>query len=513
LKASDRVILNTIVLYGKLIIVLIIGLINTRLVLSALGETDYGIYSLVAGVVGMLAFLQSTLSSASMRFLAHSLGGGDEAYLKRTFNTTLFLHFILGLILVLIVEIGGYFLFEHYLNIPSDRFDAAKVVFHFMVLTTFVTVTLVPYDAVMNSHEDIFMLSVLDLIGNFIRLGVAIYLIFSSTKLLITYGAFMFVSQLIQRGAKVIYSNRKYMECEFNFNFIDKSQIKTILSFSAWRLVGSVASVIASQVKGVIINVFFGVKLNAANGIALQISSQINNLSVSLTQAIRPQLIKSEGGGERSRMLKITSLSTKYSTFLFTLFAIPIFFELEFLFDLWLKEVPDYALIFSRLILIGLFVDKLSFEIGTAISAVGKIKAATIAESTIIVAAVSLSYYLYSKDFPPYTIYAVSIIFGIFTFAARLYYGKKIAGLRIRSYLKSSIIPLLYPIISSMIFVLFLTHFLDMGFLRLFLNTSGSIVIFLIIFRYFSINSWELDKLKGLITLIGRKIVTFKNRT
>ncbi|SHJ97423.1 Na+-driven multidrug efflux pump [Tangfeifania diversioriginum] len=509
MKTSDRVIFNTIVLYGKLIVVLIIGLISTRLVLSALGETDYGIYSLVAGVVGMLAFLQSTLSSASMRFLAYNLGKNDEHYLKRTFNTTLFLHLFLGVILVIIMEVGGYFMFEYFLNIPLDRISAAKVLFHFMVLSTFVTVVLVPYDAVMNSHEDLFMLSVFDLIGNFIHLGAAIYLTIANTRLLITYGFFMFISQLVQRGIKMFYSNKKYKECVLNFKYIDKLQIRSILSFSSWRLVGSVASVIASQVRGVIINVFFGVKLNAANGIALQVSNQINNLSTSLTRAIRPQIIKSEGQSDRERMLRITSLATKYSVLLFSLFAIPIFFEMEFLLNLWLKEAPDYTLIFSRLIIIGLFVSKLTFEIGTAISAVGRIKEVTLVESAIMVSAVVLSYYFYTLNFPPYTIYAVSIIFGFFTFVANLYYGKKIAGLNILEYLKSSLLPLVYPISISLAFVTFIYYSLDMGFLRLSLNTIGAVILFLISFRLFSINQWEIQKFNSLIQVIKMKIRTF----
>lgn len=495
-------------LYGKLIIVLIIVLISTRLVLSALGETDYGIFSLVAGVVGMLAFLQSTLSSASMRFLAYSLGKNDEHYLKRTFNTTLFLHVILGVILVIIMEVGGYFMFKYFLNIPLDRMNAAKIVFHFMVLSTFITVVFVPYDAVMNSHEDIFMLSVFDLIGNFIRLGAAIYLTYASTNLLVIYGVFMFISQLVQRGVKMLYSNKKYKECTLNFKNIDKLQIRSILSFSSWRLVGSIASVIADQVRGVIINNFFGVKLNAANGIALQVSSQTNNLSTSLTIAIRPQIIKSEGGSDRERMLRITSLATKYSVLLFSIFAIPIFFEMEFLLNLWLKKVPDYTLIFSRLILIALFVNKLTFEIGTAISAIGRIKEITLVESAIMVSAIVLSYYLYTINFPPYTIYFVNIIFGFFTFFANLYYGKKIADLNILEFLRCSLLPLLYPISISLGFVILIYCSLDMGYLRLFISTIGAVILFLVSFRLFSINQWEIQQFNSLLQIIRKKIST-----
>ena len=332
-----------------------IGLFTTRLVLGALGETNYGIYSLVAGVVGMLAVLQSAMSSASMRFMAHSLGSDNEILILKTFNTTLFLHIIIGLVVVAIIETGGYFMFDYLLKIPEDKVFDAKVVFHFMALTTFVSIIAVPYDAVINSHENLLALSIADVIGSFFKLGLAIYLTVSHFNLLILYGFGMFVIQIIMRIIKQQYSVTHYKECTLNFKkYVDKSLSREILYFSGWNLFGSIASMSVTQVRSVLLNMFFGVTINAADGISKTASGQVNLVSTSLTSAINPQLVKSEGSGDRQKMLHITNISTKFSVFLFALFAIPVILETPYLLNLWLKNVPDYAVIFVRLTLIGL---------------------------------------------------------------------------------------------------------------------------------------------------------------
>ena len=444
---------------------MITGLFTTRLVLNALGETNYGIYMLVAGVVGMLGILNSNMSNTSMRFMAHSLGTGDKATTLKTFNTTLFLHFIIGSIVVLIMEVGGWLMFEHLLNIPTAKIFDAKVVFHFMVITTFITVISVPYDAVMNSHENILALSLVDIVGKILKLGVAIYLTYSNTNLLILYGFLMMAIQLFLRIYKQWYSKVKYDECKIRFRqYVDKKLMKSILSFTGWNLFGSVGAMAVTQVKGVLLNMFFGVKLNAADGISYQASSQVNTVSVSLTRAINPQLIKSEGGGDRDRMLRITEISTKYSSFLFALFAIPVFLETPYLLKLWLKSVPEYAVIFCQLSLIAMMMEKFTFPITDAIRAIGNIRNLTIAESIIYVLNIPLAYVSFKLGFSPVSIYIVAISICLIIFFNRLYFGNKIAGINIRNYIKRAIVPILIPIFLATIFAYGTQSFLPESF-------------------------------------------------
>lgn len=497
MNPANRVIFNTSILYVRLIIGMVIGLFATRLVLGALGETDYGIYALVAGVVGMLGILNASMANASMRFMAHSLGTGNEETIRKTFNTTLFLHFVIGIIVIVIMEIGGLLMFKYLLNIPGEKVFDAKIVFHFMVITTFITIISAPYDAVMNSHENILALSLADLLGNILKLGIAIYLTYSVTNLLVIYGFLMLLTQIILRIIKQWYSSSKYKECKVNFQkYIDKELSRTILSFSGWNLFGSIAAMSVTQVKSIFLNMFFGVSINAADGISTTASSQVNMISVSMTQALNPQLVKSEGSGDRKKMLRFTEMSTKFSIFLFAMFAIPVIFESPFLLKLWLKTVPEYTIVFCQLILVGLFLEKFTFEITTAIRAVGNIKKFQIAETILLVLNIPFYFIVLKMNYPPYSLYIISIFISILAAALRLYFGKKLIGLNIQSYLKNGILPVLVPITLASIFALIPHLYLPESFLRLILSTTFSLLFLSLSFWFWGLNENEAKTLK-----------------
>jgi hypothetical protein len=246
---------------------------------------------------------------------------------------------------------------------------------------------------------------------------------------------------------------------------------------------------------------FFGVRLNAANGIAMTVTGQVNTFSNSMTLAIRPQLVKSEGSGDRKKMLWMTAIATKFSIFLFALFAIPVFIELPYLLNLWLTEVPEYSVVFCRLILIGLFVDKFSFEIGTAISAVGKIRMASIVETGLILLALLISFIAFKLGYPPYSIFVINIIISLFIFIAKLYFGKIVAGLGIRAFFKNALVPVFLPILLSIFFALIPKYFMLESFERVLITTFNSMVTMIILVRYFGLTDSELLKIKDLIKL------------
>lgn len=508
MKAANRVIFNTGVLYTQLIIGMIIGLFTTRIVLNALGETDYGIYMLVASIVGMLGILNSNMANTSMRYMAHSLGTGDRETTLKTFNTTLFLHFIIGVIVILIMEAGGWIMFKYLINIPEAKVFDAKVVFHFMVITTFITVISVPYDAVMNSHENILALSLVDILGYILKLGVAIYLIYSNTNLLIIYGFLMLIIQILLRIIKQVYSKIKYDECKIRFmEYVDKKLMKSILSFTGWNLLGSIAAMSVTQVKGVLLNMFFGIRLNAAEGVSNTASSKVNMVSVSMTRALNPQLIKSEGSGNREKMLRITEIGTKYSSFLFALFAIPVLLEASFLFNLWLKTVPDYAIVFCQLTLVVMLIETFTFQINHAIRAVGNIRDFLIAESFIIILNVPIAYFAFKLGYTPITIYIIAISISLLSFFNRLYFGKKIAGINIKSYIKNAITPVLIPILLATVLAFGAHLYLSESFFRFFIVSLIFIITLTIFFWNLGLQIDEKYRLKSILfsTLKKRK--------
>ncbi len=426
---------------------MLIGLFTTRIVLQRLGDINYGIYSVVAGLVGMLAVFQTAMSMTTMRYLSHSLGGGDLFIIRKTFNTTLFLHFIIGFIVFLAIELGGIFLLNSFLNIPSSKLFEAKVVYHLMALTTFVVIIAVPYDAVINAHENLVVLSVVDVLGSLLRLVLALLLILFGSNVLIPYAIGMFLIEIILRVLKQGYSKLNYLECRINFKFYDKALLKEIVGFFGWNFIGAISMMTVVQVRSIILNVFFGVKVNASEGIAKTASDHVNMVSVNLTRAINPQLVKSEGAGDRDRVFRITNISTKYSIILFSLFAIPIIIEMPLIFDLWLNSVPEFAVIFARLSLISILITKFTNEIPAAFRAIGKMKIFQIYDTIILLLNIPISYYLFKINFPQYSIYIVGIVISILSGLYRIYIAHKIINLDYRKFYNEAIKPTLLPFI------------------------------------------------------------------
>lgn len=495
MDASRRVILNTAVNYASLIIKMAVGLFSVRFILKALGESDYGLYVAVAGVVGLLDILNSNMTNTSMRFMSHSLGSGDLNVVKKTFNSTLFIHYMIGIATIIIMEIGGLIILEYVLNIPTEKMFDAHVIFQFMVITMFISVIAVPYDAVMNAHERIWMLSVFDVIGAVLTLGLAIYLLYCGGDRLIQYGLGLMLIQIVLRICKTVYSKQHFEECRnVSMKQRDRAYLKSILSFTGWNLLGSIASAFALHIRGIIINIFFGVRLNASEGISRRINNYVNMVSVSMTKAINPQLMKSEGGGDRQRMLRVTEIASKYSSFLFALVGVPFAIESPYLIGLWLEEVPEFAVVFCQLSLINLLISKYSFQIVHAIHAVGIIRDFQLVETFFCLLPLPIAYFMFKGGASPETIYYIGLLMNIPVLLFRFYFGKKITGMEIGHFIKSAILTTLIPMMISLIFTFAFVHFVPECFARVLGTFLLFGALFTALFWIIGIDKAEKDK-------------------
>lgn len=507
MQSANRIILNTGILYAQLLIGMVLGLFTTRIVLGALGETNYGIYMLVAGVVGMLGILNSNMSNTSMRYMAHSLGSGEKENIRKTFNTTIYLHFILGAIVVFLMEIGGWIMFEYLLNIPAGKVIDAKVVFQFMVVTTFVSVISVPYDAVINAHENMLVLALVEILGYIFKLAGALYLTISHSNLLILYGFFMLLIQVLLVLIKFWYSKVKYAECKIRLKeYVDKSLAKKILYFSGWNLFGSIGAISVTQVRGILLNMFFGVNLNAAQGLSNSAADQLNLVSVNMTRALNPQLLKSEGGGNRQRMLKITELSTKYSAFLFALFAVPVFFEANYLLSIWLKNVPDFTVTFFKILLVNMMLEKFTFQITEAIRAVGEIRRFQVTETSFRVMNIPLAYLALGSGAVPTSIFIIGVLISMVIFFNRLYFGSKIAGIKVGHFLRNGVVKTLSPLLLTSIIAAIIHNLFNEGLVRLLTVSLIFIILFTILFWVIGLDRNEKSQINNIIFLVTRKI-------
>mgnify|MGYP003296984811 CR=1 FL=1 len=446
MNSANRVILNTASIYLSTLIKIFIGFFSVRLILQALGQVDYGISTVVGGVIATLDILSLNMSNTSMRFISHTLGCGNIKQIKKVFSATVFLHYVIALISILVLEVGGWIMFEFVLDIPSERLFAAHVIYQFSIVSAIISIIAVPFDAVMNAHEHLWVMSLFNILSSILSLLTALFLLLCTWDRLIIWGICNLLIQIVLRLGKVMYSKKHFEECRITkLREVTKSDVMPMLSFTGWSMFGNLSSMAVTQLRGIVLNPFFGVRLNASEGIAKSVTNYVNQISMAIIKAINPQIMKSEGEGNRRRMVSVVEIGAKYSSFLFSLVAVPLLFEVDYLLKIWLLEVPGYAGIFCKLILIDLLVDKFSNQINQAIYAVGNIKKFQVIESSLALVYLPVILVLFKFGAPPPAIYYAIIATTLLKYIDRFYFGKKLAEINVLSYLKNAIVPVLLP--------------------------------------------------------------------
>ena len=491
-SSSKRLFSNTLVTYIQLLITTVINLVVIRYVLMALGQEEYGIYVLVAGVVSMLNVFSTSLSHASMRFMGTEMGKGD---LKRTilvYNTSRRIHNILGFIILILLEVLGWIMFSYFLNIPSDKIFEAKIVYQCMVFTTFFSIITVPYDAIINAHENLKLFALLQILDSVLRLLLALYLLTFTGSRLILYGVGIMFIQFIARLIRQIYTQKNYQECRVNRSSgSDKSLVKSMFSFTGYEMLASFAALCQVQLRTLLINHFFGVRVNAGEGIGSKVNSQVNMVSVGITRAITPQMNKNEGGGFRERVIRLSEIGTKYTTFMYALVAMPLLLETQYILKLWLKEIPDYAVIFCQLLFIMQLADKFTWQIGNALKAVGQIKELNVVLSLLSIVGVIMAFFFFSVGFGPASIYLTELfvisVIGIY----RLYLGCKYVNIDVLHYVKRVIAPVLVSVLISLLATWYVKGQMEASLFRLMTVSLVYITIFSSLFACIALSKNE----------------------
>lgn len=492
MSTATRVIKNTGYLYAKMGITMFISLYTTRLILNSLGASDFGIFNIVGGAIAMLGFLNGAMASATQRFMSYSEGEGNKEKQKSIFNVSLVLHFGIAFIVGIVLLIAGYFFFNGILNIPVDRIFAAKVVYGSLIVSTMFTVMTVPYDAAMNAHENMKYYAIVGILESLLKLAVAFACVYTSYDKLIVYGSLMACIPLITLTTMRIYCHKHYEECTIRIKqYWNKELMKEMTSFAGWNFFSSMVSMITMQGVAIVLNSFWGVLANAAQGVANQLSGQIMTFSNTMLKALNPVIVKREGAHERSKMLETAMSGSKLSFLLMVFFAIPFSIEMPYILKLWLKNPPEYASLFCRLVLLRLAISQLTITFGTAIGSTGKIRYNTVTTSCIMLGMLPLSCLLYYLHFPIYTIYLVLIFMVILLFISSLYFMHKLCSLKITEYLKEVLLPCFFVSIFT-ILVSYLPIFLmNASFIRLFLVVFLSFISFSFCFYKVGLNTKE----------------------
>jgi O-antigen/teichoic acid export membrane protein len=483
-SSAKRVVKNTGFLYLRMAITVFISLYVTRLLLGSLGAEDFGIYHLVAGMVAMLIFLNAAMAAASQRFMSYAQGEGNTDKQKNIFNVSVLLHFLIAIAVVLLLEVVGYFLFENVLDIPQNRMEAAKYVFQFMVVSTFFTIISVPYDAVINAHENMFFVAITGVLEAFIKLAIAIYITYTDFDKLISFGLLMAVSAIVMLLIKRIYCHRNYSEVDINVNkYFDKKLFREMGGFASWSFLGSSTSMLTNYGQGIVLNIFFGPIVNAAQAVANQVNGQLMVFANTMLIALNPLIVRAEGEGNRKLMLKASLLGCKFSFLLLVILYVPMIIEMPYIFSLWLKNVPEYTIVFCRLLLLKCLIEQLYVPLNTSINAVGNIKQFQISSSIINLFPLIFSYILFYFNQPALTTYIVFIVYAICSGWLTYYYAEKYCGLSATHYLRNVIAPCLSVFFITLVFSIIPILFLKDGAIRL-------LFVLFLSFTAFIFSSW-----------------------
>lgn len=506
---KNKIVFNTSILYVKMVITILINFYSTRLVLMALGVNDFGIYTVIAGLIGSLSFVSASMASSTQRFLSFSIGENNLKKTKLFFSNSVFLHLVIGgLLVILLVFIGKYFI-VHKMNIDQEKIEIALSLFYFVVVTTFISIISVPYDAVVDAHENMLFVSIIGVLESVLKLAIAFYLTFIDSDQLFTYGLLLLISAIFIRIIKQIYTIRKYQECRnISFKDVEKGVINELLHFAGWNILGIFVYMARNQGVLVVLSLFFSTAIIAAYGIANQIINQMSFFSETMMKTLRPQIIKSEGRGERSKMITLSIQASKFSFFLMSFFLIPFYFEVDLILNLWLKEVPDFTILFCKLILILMLLRQLTVGVIISAHAIGDIKKFQLMTSPIQLLSLPIGYLLFYLGYPAYSIIFLMIFLEMVSIFLRVFYYKKAVSLSKLTYFKNVILKSSFSFVICFVLVYFLKYsltFLDSKYLAAVIVFGFSMLSYPIFFYFLSLNN--IEKIE-----IDKYLTSFKNK-
>lgn len=450
---NKRIAKNTLLLYVRMFILMAVGLFTSRIILDALGVSDYGIYNVIGGLVTMFSVLTGAMSVATSRFLTFALGSGDNQLLRRTFVTAVNIHLIIAAAIVVIAEVGGIWMLNSHLNIPADRMDAANVVLQFSIATFVINLINVPYTSSIMSHERMGIYAYFSLFDVFVKLGIVYALYLTSSDRLVVYALLLCLANLATQIINWIYCKRKFAECRYSLS-IDKQLLKKMFGFIGWAFWGNAAVVLKDQGMTILLNIFCGTIVNAAQGVANQVNATVNRFVSNFMTAVNPQITKLYASGDYDAMNRLIVRSTKLSAFLLLILIVPIIVNIDDLLALWLVEVPKHTGSFVTLILFYSFVDCFTGGLITGILANGKIKTYEIALTVTYILNLILAFVSLKLGMAPETLYVLLIIFKFVVLGIQLWLGRTMFRLPLRTYLKAMIRYVL-PVLAIGLFLMF----------------------------------------------------------
>ena len=472
---NKRIAKNTLFLYLRTLLVMVISLYTSRVVLQVLGVENYGVYQVVGGLVAMFSVISSSLSSAISRFITFEIGTGNKEKLKRIFSTSIIIQACISAIVIILMEVIGLWFLHSKMQIPESRMYAAEWVLHCSLLTFCINLLSIPYNACIIAHEHMKAFAYVSIVEVLLKLVVVFLIAYSPIDKLILYAVLLTVVAAAIRFIYMYYCHRNFEESRTKLLF-DKNILGEMFGFSGWSFFNNTAFILNNQGINMLMNIFFGVTVNAARGIAVQVENALLSFVNSFTTAVNPQITKSYAAGDLPAMHKLVCRGSKFSFFMMFILALPIVLEAEQILSIWLVNVPDYTVIFVQLSLVMGLCDCMGSAGYTACMATGKIKNYSIIITSISILEFPLAWFLFTRGYPPFSAYYTYIVVKIMALIARMFLLKKMVGLSVRTYVQYIFLPVIIVSVASSILPIMVVNLLPSSMLRVMLTTIVSTI-------------------------------------
>lgn len=495
---NKRIAKNTLFLYLRMFVMMLTALFTSRIVLDVLGASDYGLNNIIGGVVVLFSFLNSALLSATQRFLNFHLGRQDYKQTNVVFCMSMNTYILLSIVVVVLGETIGLWFVNTQLNIPSERMYAAQWVYQFTLIQFVINLLRVPYNASIIAYERMNFYAYISLVEVIAKLLVVYLLYITTFDKLIFYSFLYTIVPLIVAFIYRTYCNRNFDTTKYK-RIWDKVAFKEMFSFSGWSLFGSLANLAAQQGLNILINIFYGVTVNAAAGIANQVSTNVYGFISNFQTAFQPQIVKTYAAKEIERFQKLIFQTSKFSYFMVLVLVLPILFTIDGILEIWLKEVPEYTAIFCRLILVFLSIEAITAPLWMSVQATGKIRSYQILMACLIFMNFPMAYLVLKLGFPVYTVWIVRIIINLITMVARCIYMKKRLNFPISQYIRNVIIPILIVTITSLPVPLILYNQIDNFWLNMFVVGFATFFVAILAVYFIGMNTHEKELVRNML--------------
>ncbi|MBJ6917954.1 lipopolysaccharide biosynthesis protein [Vibrio cholerae] len=497
---NKRILKNIVTLYFRQIVIVLITLYSMRVVLNELGVEDFGIYSVVAGFVTLLAFLPGSMASATQRFFSFAMGKSDIVKLKQTFSVNLAMYACIALIAYALFQTIGLWYIQEHLKIPDGRFNAALDLYHYVSLSFIFSIFTAPFIAILIAHEDMHLYAFLSVMDAILKLASAISLAYISYDLLAYYGLVLLIISALLTCIYIVICINKYAECQIRKFYWNTGILKEIIGFTVWTLLGQLSTVFRNQAVTVLVNQMFNPSIVAARAIALNVASQVGIFSNNLNTGLYPPIIKAYAANQKEEMLSLVFNGSKLTFFLMWVCALPMLLEMETILTLWLKTPPSEAIFFTQLAIVESLILAISMPLTTAARAPGKMALYEIILGVIQIAIFFVSWWFLKFGYSAEWVFYIAIAANIIMFKVRLLLVSYLTDLPVMAYYQRVVVPVLSVLVISSLSSILLLNNLPRNLGASLLVIIFSIGVSILTMYFLGLDKYWREKVVGVLT-------------